>query len=129
MRLEETNEDWQKMKGLAEDFDNARKKKINEIEEQYRKENPNATDRSKQPLKPPFEMMLGEVANQVIKELPKNERAEATKKVQEWRQKYADLLAWEQTIQCRESSLPKHSARTMFCSLAEMKTPMSRMRR
>ena len=45
MRLEETNEDWQKLKGLAEDFDNARKKKINEIEEQYRKENPSATDR------------------------------------------------------------------------------------
>ena len=45
MRLEETNEDWQKLKGLAGDFDNARKKKINEIEEQYRKENPSATDR------------------------------------------------------------------------------------
>ena len=66
---------------------------------------------SKQPLKPPFEMMLGEVANRVIKAMPENERAEATKKVQEWRQKYAGLLAWEQTL---DYSMPREQLAKAF---------------
>lgn len=66
---------------------------------------------SKQPLKPPFELMLGEVANRVIKAMPENERAEATKKVQEWRQKYAGLLAWEQTL---DYSMPREQLAKAF---------------
>ena len=66
---------------------------------------------SKQPLKPPFELMLGEVANRVIKAMPENERAEAAKKVQEWRRKYAGLLAWEQTL---NYSMPREQLAKAF---------------
>lgn len=53
---------------------------------------------SKEPLKAPFGMILGEQAEQTIKALPKEKQPEARIHLNELRDKYSGLLEWEKTL-------------------------------
>ena len=66
---------------------------------------------TKNPIQPPFAYML-EYANHMIAEMkPGKERNEAIKECTEFRNKYADLLDWEQTL---DYSMPREQIAKVF---------------
>lgn len=66
---------------------------------------------TKNPIQPPFAYML-EYANRMIAEMkPGKERNEAIKECTEFRNKYADLLDWEQTL---DYSMPREQIAKVF---------------
>ncbi len=66
---------------------------------------------TKTPLQPPFAYML-EYANKMIAEMrPGKERNEAIRECNEFRQKYAELLQWEQTL---DYSMPREQIAKVF---------------
>lgn len=66
---------------------------------------------TKEPLTPPFATML-EYANNMIKEMkPGKEQNEAIRECTEFRNKYADLLDWEQTL---DYSMPREQIAKAF---------------
>lgn len=66
---------------------------------------------TKNPIQPPFAYML-DYANRMIAEMkPGKERNEAIKECTEFRNKYADLLDWEQTL---DYSMPREQIAKVF---------------
>ena len=66
---------------------------------------------TKNPIQPPFAYML-DYANRMIAEMkPGKERNEAIKECTEFRNKYADLLQWEQTL---DYSMPREQIAKVF---------------
>lgn len=66
---------------------------------------------TKKPIQPPFAYML-DYANHMIAEMkPGKERNEAIKECTEFRNKYADLLDWEQTL---DYSMPREQIAKVF---------------
>lgn len=66
---------------------------------------------SKEPLKAPFGMILGEQAEQTIKALPKEKQPEARIHLNELRDKYSGLLEWEKTL---DFSMPREQLAKAF---------------
>lgn len=66
---------------------------------------------SKEPLKAPFGMILGEQAEQTIKALPKEKQPEARIHLNELRDKYTGLLEWEKTL---DFSMPREQLAKAF---------------
>ena len=66
---------------------------------------------SKEPLKAPFGMILGEQAEQTIKALPKEKQPEARTRLNELRDKYSGLLEWEKTL---DFSMPREQLAKAF---------------
>lgn len=66
---------------------------------------------SKEPLKAPFGMILGEQAEQTIKALPKEKQPEARIHLNELRDKYSELLEWEKTL---DFSMPREQLAKVF---------------
>lgn len=66
---------------------------------------------SKEPLKAPFGMILGEQAEQTIKALPKEKQPEARAHLNELRDKYSGLLEWEKTL---DFSMPREQLAKAF---------------
>lgn len=66
---------------------------------------------SKEPLKAPFGMILGEQAEQTIKALPKEKQPEARIHLNELRDKYSGLLEWEKTL---DFSMPREQLAKSF---------------
>lgn len=66
---------------------------------------------SKEPLKAPFGMILGEQAEQTIKALPKEKQPEARAHLNELRNKYSGLLEWEKTL---DFSMPREQLAKAF---------------
>lgn len=66
---------------------------------------------SKEPLKAPFGMILGEQAEQTIKALPKEKQPEARIHLNELRDKYSELLEWEKTL---DFSMPREQLAKAF---------------
>lgn len=66
---------------------------------------------TKEPLKPPFALML-EQANHLVSIMSEGEeKKEAAKAVRDFRKKYADLLEWEQTL---DYSMPREQIAKVF---------------
>lgn len=66
---------------------------------------------TKEPLKPPFALML-EQANHLVSIMGEGEdKKEAAKAVRDFRKKYADLLKWEQTL---DYSMPREQIAKVF---------------
>jgi predicted RNA methylase len=66
---------------------------------------------TKEPLKPPFALML-EQANHLVSIMSEGEeKKEAAKAVRDFRKKYADLLKWEQTL---DYSMPREQIAKVF---------------
>lgn len=66
---------------------------------------------SKEPIKPPFALML-EQANHLVSIMGEGEdKKEAAKAVRDFRKKYADLLKWEQTL---DYSMPREQIAKVF---------------
>ena len=66
---------------------------------------------TKEPLKPPFALML-EQANHLISIMSEGkEKTEAAQAVKDFRRKYADLLKWEQTL---DYSMPREQIAKVF---------------
>lgn len=66
---------------------------------------------SKEPLKAPFGMILGEQAELTIKALPKEKQPEARTRLNELRDKYSGLLEWEKTL---DFSMPREQLAKAF---------------
>jgi predicted RNA methylase len=66
---------------------------------------------SKEPLKAPFGMILGEQAEQTIKALPKEKQPEARTRLNELRDRYSGLLEWEKTL---DFSMPREQLAKAF---------------
>lgn len=66
---------------------------------------------SKEPLKAPFGMILGEQAELTIKALPKEKQPEARIRLNELRDKYSGLLEWEKTL---DFSMPREQLAKAF---------------
>lgn len=66
---------------------------------------------SKEPLKAPFGMILGEQAEQTIKALPKEKQPEARIHLNGLRDKYSGLLEWEKTL---DFSMPREQLAKAF---------------
>lgn len=66
---------------------------------------------SKEPLKAPFGMILGEQAEQTIKALQKEKQPEARIHLNELRDKYSGLLEWEKTL---DFSMPREQLAKAF---------------
>lgn len=66
---------------------------------------------SKEPLKAPFGMILGDQAEQTIKALPKEKQPEARIHLNELRNKYSGLLEWEKTL---DFSMPREQLAKAF---------------
>lgn len=66
---------------------------------------------SKEPLKAPFGMILGEQAEQTVKALPKEKQPEARIHLNELRDKYSGLLEWEKTL---DFSMPREQLAKAF---------------
>lgn len=66
---------------------------------------------SREPLKAPFGMILGEQAEQTIKALPKEKQPEARIHLNELRDKYSGLLEWEKTL---DFSMPREQLAKAF---------------
>lgn len=66
---------------------------------------------SKEPLKAPFGMILGEQAELTIKALPKEKQPEARIRLNELRDKYSGLLEWEKTL---DFSMPREQFAKAF---------------
>ena len=66
---------------------------------------------TKEPLKPPFALML-EQANHLISQMGEGkDKTEAIQAVRDFRKKYADLLEWEQTL---DYSMPREQIAKVF---------------
>nr|DAI38061.1 MAG TPA: Chromatin remodeling complex ATPase [Caudoviricetes sp.] len=66
---------------------------------------------TKEPIKPPFALML-EQANHLVSIMSEGEeKKEAAKAVRDFRKKYADLLEWEQTL---DYSMPREQIAKVF---------------
>lgn len=66
---------------------------------------------SKEPLKAPFGMILGEQAEQTIKALPEEKQPEARTRLNELRDRYSGLLEWEKTL---DFSMPREQLAKAF---------------
>ena len=66
---------------------------------------------SKEPLKAPFGMILGEQAELTIKALPKEKQPEARTRLNELRDRYSGLLEWEKTL---DFSMPREQLAKAF---------------
>lgn len=66
---------------------------------------------SKEPLKPPFALMLDRANFSISLMNPGEEKNEAIQAVRDFRKKYADLLKWEQTL---DYSMPREQIAKVF---------------